>query len=139
MGKKIDDRSIHSPFVVKPQYEFESASREVIGVLIDVHRTLGPGFMESIYQDAVCVALSRRQIPFEAQKRISIQFEGVEIGLHYLDLVIRGQIVLELKAVKQLTETHCAQIRSYLRASGLRIGLLINFNEPVLKIRRFMN
>jgi GxxExxY protein len=78
------------------------------------------------------------QLAYETQKAIKIHFEGIEVGRYCLDLVVGNHIVVELKAVKALAEIHRAQIRSYLKASSLPVGLLINFNEPVLRVRRFV-
>ena len=116
--------------------KFEPISGRTIGAAIDVHRILGPGFVESIYQNALCIALTNRQIPYEAQKPIAVHFEGAEVGIHKLDLVVGNEIVVELKAVKCLTEIHEKQLRSYLKASKLRAGLLLNFNAALLAIKR---
>ena len=109
---------------------FEPTSGEVIAAALAVHCELGPGFLEAIYHNAMCVALSHRTIPFETQKPIPVFFEGSEVGLQKLDLVVKEEIVVELKAVKALEEIHKAQLRSYLRASNLKVGLLLNFNAP---------
>jgi GxxExxY protein len=101
-----------------------------------VHKTLGPGFLESVYQKALEVALRHRAIAFEEQKEIRIVFENEEVGLHKLDLIVGGEIIVELKAVKALEDIHYAQVKSYLKATGLRVGLLLNFNAPTLVIKR---
>ena len=119
--------------------KFEAISGRVIGAAIAVHRELGPGFLESIYQKALCIALSNRQIAFETQKPVAVRFEGMEAGMHKLDLVVEHELVVELKAVKSLNEVHEKQLRSYLKASNLNIGLLFNFNAVVLVIKRVMN
>ncbi len=92
-----------------------------------------------MHQSAICVALRSHRLAYETQKRIEVRFAGVEAGRYFLDLVVCNQIIVELKAVKSLCDVHCAQIRAYLKASGLPIGLLINFNEAVLRVRRFVN
>jgi GxxExxY protein len=117
-------------------YEFDELSNRVIGAAIEVHKTLGPGFAEAIYQKAMEVALEHRGIPFERQKEIHIFFEGIDVGLHRLDLVANALVILELKAVTALAEIHFAQLKSYLKATGLHIGLLLNFNAPTLVIKR---
>jgi GxxExxY protein len=119
--------------------DFEPLSRETIGAAIAVHKALGPGFVESIYQNALCIALSKRHIPYQTQMPVSVSFEGTEVGCHKLDLVVARQIVVELKAVKSLNEVHERQLRSYLKASTLKVGLLLNFNAAVLAIRRIVN
>jgi GxxExxY protein len=120
-------------------FEFEPESREIIGCAIEVHRDLGPGFLESIYHNALTVNLVGKEIPFDSERRATIWFQGVEVGHHCLDLVVRDAIVVELKAVEELGEIHFAQLRSYLRATGLKIGLLVNFNAPTLVVRRVVN
>jgi GxxExxY protein len=119
--------------------EFEASSGRVIGAAIAVHRELGPGFLESIYHKALCIALLNRQIAFETQRPVAVIFEGNEAGVHKLDLVVENELVVELKAVKTLGEVHEKQLRSYLKASSLKVGLLLNFNAVVLVIKRVVN
>ncbi|MBW1841975.1 MAG: GxxExxY protein [Deltaproteobacteria bacterium] len=120
-------------------HQFEELSKRIIGVAIEVHKILGPGFLESIYEAGLKVEFSKDKIRYESQKEIKIQYLGVDIGVHRLDLIVENKIVLELKAVKELTDIHFAQLRSYLKASGLRVGLLLNFAKPTLEIRRVVN
>jgi GxxExxY protein len=117
-------------------HTFEALSKRVIEAAIAVHRELGPGFLESIYECAMKAALTHRGIRFDSQKDVTIYFEGEEVGIHRLDLVVENELVVELKAVKALDEIHFAQVRSYLRASGLHVGLLMNFNAPTLIVKR---
>src|SRR3984893_5100317 len=117
-------------------HEFEELSSRVLAAAIDVHKALGPGFVEPIYQKAMEVALQHRAIPFERQKEIHVFFEDEDVGLQRLDLVAEAQIVLELKAVGALADIHFAQLKSYLKATGLHVGLLLNFNAPTLVIKR---
>ena len=119
--------------------EFEPESREIIGCAIEVHRDLGPGFLESVYHNAMTVSLVGKEIPFDSERRTTVWFQGVEVGHHCLDLVVRDAIVVELKAVGDLAEIHFSQLRSYLRATGLKTGLLLNFNAPTLQVRRIVN
>jgi len=111
-------------------HQFEGLSGRILGAAVEVHKTLGPGFLESIYQRAMEVSLEHRGIKFERQKEVHVYFEGVDLGTQRLDLVIEEQIILELKAVKALEDIHFAQLRSYLKATGLQTGLLLNFNAP---------
>jgi GxxExxY protein len=117
-------------------HAFEELSSRILAAALAVHKELGPGFLESIYQKAMEVALMHRGIAFAPQKEIHIYFEEVDVGLHRLDLIVEEQIILELKAVKDLEDIHFAQLRSYLKATGLRVGLLLNFNAPTLVIKR---
>jgi GxxExxY protein len=120
-------------------HQFEELSNQVIGAAIQVHRELGPGFMEGIYEKALKLEFTEHELRFESQKEIRIEYLGVEVGLHRLDLLVEGTIVLELKAVKELADIHFAQLRSYLKATGLKTGLLLNFGKPTLEIRRVVN
>lgn len=120
-------------------FEFEPESREIIGCAVEVHRALGPGFVESVYHNAMTVSLVGKAIPFESERRTSIWFQGVDVGYHCLDLVVREAIVVELKAVERLADVHFVRLRSYLRATGLKVGLLMNFNAPTLVVRRIAN
>lgn len=116
--------------------QFEVVSRDTIGAALAVHRSLGPGLLESAYHNALRVALTHRGIPFESQLPVELQFEGVSVGRHRLDLVVAGELVVELKAVAALLPIHVAQLRSYLRATHLNVGLLLNFNAPRLTVKR---
>lgn len=103
---------------------------------IHVHKALGPGFLESIYHSAMKVALRNRGIRYETERTITIIYEGEEVGTHRLDLVVENEIVVELKAVRQLADVHAAQLRSYLKAARIHVGLLLNFQAPTLEIKR---
>ncbi|TVS19653.1 MAG: GxxExxY protein [Planctomycetaceae bacterium] len=117
-------------------HSFEQLSGKIIEAAIAVHKALGPGFLESIYENAMKTALRHRGIVYEAQKEVVIIFEGEEVGVHRLDLSVENQIIVELKAVKALEDIHFAQLRSYLKATGQHVGLLMNFNAPTLIIKR---
>ena len=119
-------------------HNFEELSGRVLAAAVDVHKALGPGFLEPIYQRAMEVALEHRHIVFERQKEIHVFFEGVDVGLHRLDLVIEQTLILELKAIKAFEDVHYSQLKSYLKATGLHIGLLLNFNAPTLAIKRLV-
>jgi GxxExxY protein len=116
--------------------EHEDLTGKIIGAAIEVHRQLGPGFLESIYENALTVELRRCEVGFARQLAVPIVFRGVEVGLHRLDLFVEGQIVVELKAVKEITPTHFAIVRSYLKAAGREHGLILNFTKPKLEIKR---
>lgn len=108
-------------------------SYEIIGAAIEVHRALGAGLLESIYEDALCIELDDRHIPYERQKDIRITYKGRQIGIHRLDLLVDDLVVVELKAVQRLESVHTAQVMTYLKITNRRLGLLINFNMRVLK------
>ena len=117
-------------------YAFDPLSGRVTDAAISVHRELGSGFLESIYENALKVALRHRGIVYQAQKEVIIIFEAEEVGVHRLDLLVENQVVVELKAVKALEDIHFAQLRSYLKATDMHVGLLLNFNSPKLVIKR---
>ncbi|MBL4845506.1 MAG: GxxExxY protein [Planctomycetes bacterium] len=116
--------------------ELEDQTGQIIGAAIEVHRELGPGFLESIYEEALALELASRRIPFQRQREVSVVYKGVEVGAHRLDLFVFGQIVVELKAVKVLKDVHFVVVRSYLCALGRDHGLLLNFSTPTLTIKR---
>jgi len=120
-------------------HQFESLSKKIIGAAIDVHKELGPGFLESIYEEALKIELSENDIAHESQKEIKIKYHNKEVGTHRLDLLVEKLIIVELKSIKDLTDIHFAQTRSYLKATGLKVGLLLNFAKPTLEIKRIVN
>jgi len=113
----------------------------IIGAAIEVHRALGPGLLESAYEECLCRELGLRHVPFERQRQLPIEYKGLQLDCGYrLDLLVAGEVVVEVKAVETLLPIHEAQVLTYLRLGGWRVGLLINFNVPVLKqgIRRLV-
>ena len=111
-----------------------------VGAAIEVHRELGPGFLEPVYQEALEMELDDRGIPFESQKRLVIHYKGRRLEKEYVaDLVLYGLILAELKALDRLSGREDAQILHYLKVTGLRVGLLINFGSPgKLEWKRFV-
>jgi GxxExxY protein len=110
----------------------------VIACAIAVHKELGPGFLESIYEEAFSIELDRRQIPYQRQLPLRIRYQGVPVGVHRIDLIIDHKVVVELKAVKEIDDAHLATCLSYLKATQLQVGLIINFSEAKTRIRRVM-
>ncbi len=105
----------------------------IIGAAIEVHRTIGPGLLESAYEQCLCHELTLRKIPFERQKTVPVEYKQTRLDAGYrLDLLVDNQVVVEIKAVDALASIHEAQVISYLRLGGWPIGLLINFNVRVL-------
>ena len=117
----------------EPDTATDELARAVIGAAIEVHRHLGPGFLESVYEESLAIELTARQIRFERQKEISVLYKGEQVGRHRVDLFVGDSLIVELKTVESLSEIHKAQVISYLKATGLPLGLLINFNVPILK------
>jgi GxxExxY protein len=118
---------------VEPSTELDELAYAVIGAAIEVHRLLGPGFLESVYEEALCVELTLRGIRFARQLPIGVQYKGQKVGEARLDLVVDDSLVVELKAVEGVAPIHVAQILSYLKATRLRLGLLISFNVTTLR------
>lgn len=119
-------------------YRNEGAA--IIGAAMEVHKTLGCGFLEKVYQEALELELKSRCIPTEREKLINITYKGVILDQPYkADFVCYNDIILELKAVSKLEEVHRAQVLNYLKASGYQVGYLINFGETSLRFERFIN
>jgi GxxExxY protein len=118
---------------VEPSARANELSHEVIGAAIAVHRAMGPGFLESLYEHALCSELLDRSVPFEHQAAVTLSYKGRPVGQARLDLLIDKELIVELKAVDALLPIHHPQVVSYLRATGLQLGLLINFNVLILK------
>jgi GxxExxY protein len=109
-------------------------TRSVIGLAIEVHRHLGPGLLESAYEDCLCHELSLARIAHERQVALPITYKGLHVAAGYrLDVVVQGRLILEIKALERVLPVHEAQLLTYLRLSGLRTGLLLNFNHAVLR------
>lgn len=117
----------------EPSTEIDQLAHSIIGAAIEVHRNLGPGFLELLYEEALSIELRLRGIVFERQKVISVAYKGYAIGESRLDLLVNQCLIVELKAVETLMPVHMAQVMSYLKATGCHVGLLINFNVPILK------
>lgn len=118
------------------ELEHQALSEAIIGAAIMVHRVLGPGFVEQVYENALSLELQTRGVPTQRQLPVAILYRGVEVGLHRLDLVIDQRMVVELKAVKALDNVHFAVVRSYLNAIALDHALLLNFSKTTLEIKR---
>jgi GxxExxY protein len=114
----------------------EELTGGVIGAAIEVHKALGPGFLESVYENALALELRARGISFERQLAVPIRYRQREVGLHRLDLLVADLIVVELKATKAIEAVHFAVVRSYLRATGCEHGLILNFAKPTLESKR---
>lgn len=107
---------------------FKEESYEVVGAALKVYNTLGHGFLEAVYQEALGIEFQRRNIPYEREKELKIVYDGVELKQTYkADIVCFGKIIVELKAVNALDDAHRSQVYNYLHATGYRLGLLLNF------------
>lgn len=115
---------------------------KIIGAAIEVHRQLGPGLLESVYQACLAQELRLRGIAFQREQPLPVKYKGIDVDCGFrLDFIVEDKVVVELKAVEQVHEVHVAQLLTYLKLTGCRVGFIINFNVPVLKkgiIRRVL-
>lgn len=112
----------------------EELTQEIIGAAIEVHRHLGPGLLESVYQNCLARELSLRNLPFEQEKPLPVEYKGAQLDCGYrLDFVVADKVIVELKSVDIVLGVHEAQLLTYLKLTGYRVGLLINFNVTILK------
>ena len=117
-------------------------TEQIIGAAIEAHRQLGPGLMESAYEECLCYELSQLVLPFQRQVHLPISYKGIKLDCGYkMDLVVDDSVVLELKTVDRLLPVHTAQLLTYLKLSGKTVGRLLNFNEPVMRkgLKRLVN
>ena len=113
--------------------EDEALGQRIIGAAIEVHRNLGPGFLESVYETALCHELALLKIPVQQQLSIQIPYKGIHISGQRLDLLVSERVIVELKCIDDFAPIHQAQLLSYLKSTGLRLGFLINFKTRLLK------
>ena len=107
---------------------------EIIGAAIEVHKALGPGLMESVYEECLCHEFGLRKIHYKRQQALPIEYKGVKLDCGYrIDVLVKGLVILELKSVESLQPIHEAQLLTYLKLTDLKVGLLINFNVPALR------
>jgi GxxExxY protein len=113
-------------------------TEKILGSAFKVLNTLGSGFLEKIYENALVLELRRLEIEVEQQKPLKVHYEGVVVGEYLADLIVGGRVIVECKAVSHLDPAHEAQLLNYLKAMNLRVGLLFNFGRPKLQYRRFV-
>ena len=114
----------------------EELTEKIINACINVHKELGPGFLESIYHNALKIELERQKLAFESEKEIEVKYLDIIVGIHRIDLLVEDEIVVELKTVEDLSKKYYAQVRSYLKAMKKEIGLLVNFADFTIDVRR---
>ena len=112
-------------------------TRAVVGCAFEVSNELGAGFLESVYESAMLVALKETGISAESQRSIEVTFRGQTVGTFYADLLVEDKVIVELKAAKAIAPEHQAQVINYLNATGIEVGLLLNFGNPKLEYKRF--
>jgi GxxExxY protein len=116
--------------------EHEALTERIIGAAIEVHRRLGPGFLESVYEKALIIELKKRGLSVQDQMDVVISYDGQEVGRHRLDLLVEDTFVVDNKAIKNLEDIHFAIVRSHLKAVGRQHGLLLNFAKTTLEPKR---
>jgi len=124
------------------QQQINKLTEKIIGCAIEVHRGLGPGLLESAYEECLCFELSEAKISFERQVPLPVIYKGVRLDCGYrMDVVVEGSVVIEIKAVTKIIKVHEAQLLSYLKLYNKKLGLIFNFHEPILKegLRRIAN
>ena len=113
----------------------DKISNQIIGAAIEVHRALGPGLLESAYEECLCREFSLRNITFERQVSMPVVYKGVNLDCGYrLDIVVAGLVIIELKAIKRFEPIHDAQLLTYLKLTKLKLGILLNFNVPIMML-----
>ena len=117
----------------EPDEELNRLTHAVIGAAIEVHRRLGPGLDEESYESSLAIEFRLQSIPFARQVPIDIRYKGEKVGTRRIDFIVGGRLLVELKAIEALAKVHYAQVRTYLKLTGLTLGLVINFNTAVLK------
>jgi GxxExxY protein len=133
-GKLIYKNSGSSPVILPPkEFPLKEITERIISCALEVHSTLGPGLLESVYEEALAQEFALRKISNIRQKEISLRYKGKDIGWHRIDYLVEDEVIVELKAVETLARIYEAQVLTYLRALDKRVGLLINFNVVRLK------
>ncbi len=117
---------------------YSDLTREIIGAAMEVHSNLGPGFLESVYEAAMAIEFDLRNVTYERQKAIPVMYKGEKAKDFFCDFLVDGKVLVELKALKTTTGVEEAQVLNYLKATGLEVGLLINFGEQSLKYKRLV-
>jgi len=135
-------RTQRKKLIMVNNMDINELTGKIIGAAIEVHKSLGPGLLESAYEECLCYELDVRKISYERQKSLPVVYKGVRLDCGYrLDIVVANKVIIEIKACDSLHPIHEAQLLTYLRLAGIKIGLLINFNVSVLKdgIKRIAN
>jgi GxxExxY protein len=125
--------------ILEHNFLFGDLTKKIIEIAIKVHKKLGPGFIEAIYEKAMTIELKKSGINFTKQSEINVNYEGSLLGRQRVDFMIEDKLILELKAVSELNFIHRAQMISYLKTADKKVGLLLNFSKSVLEIKRVMN
>jgi len=117
---------------------YKELSYEVVNAAIAVWKTLGHGFLEKVYENALCIELAKREIPYVQKKPVKVHYDGQCVGDYMADIVVDDKIILELKAAKAISDAHVVQVLNYLKATGLRLGLVLNFGVEKMDFKRLI-
>ena len=115
---------------------YRELSYEIVGMAMDVYNELGYGFLEKVYENALMVMFEEKNIQAEQQKEINVQFKGRIVGNYVADILVEDKIIIELKSVSKLTDIHKAQVSNYLKATGVKLGIILNFGSEKLEFQR---
>lgn len=121
------------------EYLYSDLTNKIIKIAIGVHKELGPGFVEKIYQRALYIDFKANKLRFTREKKINVAYKQVDLGYEQVDFEIEGKILVEIKAVSEINDIHRAQVLSYLKSSKYKVGLILNFARPTLEIKRIVN
>ena len=138
-GKTICSAEARKKNIFKTREELNKLTDRIIGIAIEVHKGIGPGFIERIYEQALRQELIENKINFESQKQVQIRYKNIELGLQQVDFLVEDELILEIKAVAQINNIHIAQLISYLKTINKRVGLVLNFSRDRLEIKRVVN
>ena len=123
----------------RPADELNDLSNRIIGIAIDIHKKLGPGFQEKIYEEALLKEFQKSGIGFEKQKVVRVEYDGMNLGNQRIDLLVDGEVIVEIKACTKIIPLHRDQVISYLKTANKRLGLILNFGRSKLEIKRVVN
>lgn len=124
--------------VARKDYSNNDLTGKIIALAINVHKKLGPGFVEKIYQRALYLDFKKNKFNFEREAKININYGGVNLGYEKVDFIVENKVIVELKAVSEIQDIHKAKMLSYLKASNCKIGLIINFAKQIIEIKRII-
>ena len=124
---------------MEEQYPHKELTRKIIGAAMEVHNTLGCGFLESVYEGALAVEFRLQEIEFERQKSLDVFYKGAKVKQFVCDFLVAGNVLVELKAIKELTAMETGQVLNYLKSTDLKLGLLLNFGAGSLQYKRVIN
>ena len=137
-GTENLDDEFETALATPASYPHADITGKILGAAVEVHKQLGSGFLEKVYENALCVELRARRVEFAAQPEIPVVYKTIVVGTYFADLLVASVVICEIKALSDLTTVHQSQLLHYLKATGFRVGLLLNFGTPKLQIKRLV-